>query len=58
MNQKLPTLYTLKECCSILKVGRTKMLELIWNGEIDAFKIGGHWRITESAIQEYVTHHI
>ncbi len=58
MNQNLPTLYTLKECCSILKVGRNKMLELIWNGEIDAFKIGGHWRITESAIQEYVTHHI
>ena len=40
MNQKLPILYTLKECCSILKVGRNKMLELIWNGEIDAFKSG------------------
>ncbi len=58
MNQNFPTLYTLKECCSILKIGRNKMLELIWNGEIDAFKLGGHWRITKQAIQEYVTHHI
>lgn len=58
MNQNLPTLYTLKECCSILKVGRNKMLELIWNGEIDAFKIGGHWRITESAIREHIIHHV
>lgn len=58
MNQNIPTLYTLKECCSILKIGRNKMLELIWNGEIDAFKVGGHWRITEQAIQEYVAHHI
>lgn len=58
MNQNFPTLYTLKECCTILKIGRNKMLELIWNGEIDAFKIGGHWRISDSAIHEYVTHHI
>jgi excisionase family DNA binding protein len=57
MNQNLPTLYTLKECCSILKVGRNKMLELIWNGEIDAFKIGGHWKISEDAIKEYIFHH-
>lgn len=58
MNQNIPTLYTLKECCSILKIGRNKMLELVWNGEIDAFKIGGHWRIEESAIREYISHHI
>ena len=32
------TLYTLKECRSILKIGRNKMLELIWRGEIEAFK--------------------
>lgn len=45
MYQNLPTLYTLKECCTILKIGRNKMLELIWNEEIDAFKlaaIGGY----------------
>lgn len=34
------------------------MLELIWNGEVDAFKIGGHWRISENAINDYVFHHI
>ncbi len=41
MNQNFPTLYTLKECCKILKVGRNKMLELVWNGESNAFKLGG-----------------
>lgn len=50
------TLYTLKECRSILKIGRNKMLELIWNGEIEAFKIGGHWRVSEEALKEYVHH--
>lgn len=50
------TLYTLKECRSILKIGRNKMLELIWNGEIEAFKIGGHWRVSEEALREYVRH--
>ncbi len=58
MYQNFPTLYTLKECCSILKVGRNKMLELIWDEEIDAFKIGGHWRISEDAVKEYIFHHI
>lgn len=58
MSQKLPTLYTLKECCTILKIGRNKMLELIWNGEVDAFKIGGHWRISADAVKDYISHHI
>lgn len=57
MKHELPTLYTLKECAAILKIGRNKMLELIWNQEIDAFKIGGHWRISEDAVKEYIFHH-
>lgn len=58
MKQSLPALYTLKEATSFLKIGRNKMLELIWNGEIEAFKIGGHWRITEEALREYIGHHV
>lgn len=50
-------LYTIKECCALLKIGRNKMLELIWNQEIEAFKIGGHWRIAETALKEYIYHH-
>ena len=57
MNQNFPTMYTLKECCAILKIGRNKMLELIWDGAIDAFKIGGHWRISENAVTEFIYHH-
>ena len=51
------TLYTVKECCSLLKIGRNKMMELIWNQEIDAFKIGRQWRVSEQALQEYIHHH-
>lgn len=58
MKQSPPVLYTLKEAASLLKIGRNKMLELIWNQEIDAFKIGGHWRIPEEALREYVNHHM
>lgn len=55
MVQSHLALYTLKECRSILKIGK-KMLELIWNREIEAFKIGGNWRVSEEALREYLHH--
>lgn len=57
MVQSHLALYTLKECHSILKIGKNKMLELIWNREIEAFKIGGRWRVSEEALREYLHHH-
>lgn len=50
-------LYTVKECCALLKIGRNKMLELIWNQEIEAFKLGRSWRISEQALREYIFQH-
>lgn len=56
MVQNRLNVYTLKKCRSILKIGKNKMLELIWNREIEAFKIGGRWRISEEALKEYLRH--
>ena len=56
MTQSHLALYTLKECRSILKIGKNKMLEPIWNREIEAFKIGGNWKVSEEALREYLHH--
>lgn len=54
MFERIPEIMTLRECQKLLKVGRNTMLELIHNGSIDAFKIGNRWKITRSAVIEYL----
>lgn len=54
MFERIPEIMTLRECQKLLKVGRNTMLELIHNGSIDAFKIGSRWKITRSAVIEYL----
>lgn len=54
MIERIPEIMTLRECQKLLKVGRNTMLELIHNGKIDAFKIGNRWKITRSAVIEYL----
>lgn len=54
MFERIPEIMTLRECQRLLKVGRNTMLELIHNGSIDAFKIGNRWKITRSAVIEYL----
>ena len=45
---------TFNECKSILKVGKNTLLDLIHNGELDAFKIGNRWKITRESVEEFV----
>lgn len=54
MFEKIPDIMTFKECQKLLKVGKNTFLNLIHNGEIDAFKIGNRWKITKESIIEYV----
>lgn len=54
MFERIPEIMTLRECQKLLKVGRNTMLGLIHNGCIDAFKIGSRWKITKSAVIEYL----
>ena len=54
MFKKIPDIMTFKECQKLLKVGKNTLLNLIHNGEIDAFKIGNRWKITKESIIDYV----
>lgn len=54
MFDKIPDIMTFKECQKLLKVGKNTLLNLIHNGEIDAFRIGNRWKITKESIIDYV----
>lgn len=38
--QNLPDILTFDEARSALRIGKNTLLELLWNEEIDTFKIG------------------
>lgn len=56
MFQELPDMLTLKQCQKALQLGRNSMLNLIYSGEIRAFKIRGSWRITKEELLRYIKH--
>lgn len=47
-------IYTLDEMTNILKVARKTMYSFIKNGKLKAFKVGRDWRITETALNEFI----
>lgn len=38
--ENLPDILTFEETRSALRIGKNTLLELLWNGDIHAFKIG------------------
>ena len=56
MYKNIPEIMTFKECQQLLKIGKNTLLDLIHNGELDAFKIGNRWKITKEAIAEFICH--
>lgn len=47
-------LYTIKELCHYLGIGKNTALKLIHEKEIKAFKSGRHWLISEQSVQNYI----
>ena len=47
-------LLCVEEVGSLLGVGRTKMYQLIWSGEIDSVTIGRSRKIPRAAVQAYI----
>jgi excisionase family DNA binding protein len=41
------------EMCRVLQVSLNRGYALLWSGRISAQKIGGQWRISPAAIQQY-----
>lgn len=52
-----PDILTFEEARSALRIGKNTLLELLWNGDIRAFKIGKCWRIPRTALVNYVLRH-
>ncbi len=47
-------LYTSAEARDVLRIGKTRMNQLLVTGELDSFKDGRQRRITEEAINAYI----
>ncbi len=47
--------YTLTELTEILHVTRRSLYNWIKDGKIHAIKIGKEWRVTEEALNEFLT---
>lgn len=48
-------LLTLSEACQYLRIGRLAMFKLLKGYKIAGSKIGGQWRFTEDAIENYIS---
>lgn len=55
--ENLPDILTFEEARSALRIGKNTLLELLWNKEIDAFKIGRCRKIPRTALVHYVQYH-
>lgn len=51
--KKLQT-FTAQEATEMLKINRKTLYELIYSGQIKAFKCGKCFRITEKALDEFI----
>ena len=47
--------YRVEEVARALRVGRTKVFDLIRAGELTSVKIGGSRRVPASSVQEYLS---
>ena len=45
---------TVREVCSVLRLSRPKVYDLIKDGYLEAFKLGGDWRIVRRSVESYV----
>ena len=51
-------LYTMKELCSYLGIGRNTALKLLNERKIKGFKAGKHWLIPLQEIETYIQNEI
>lgn len=58
MFEHVPDIMTFRECQNVLKVGKNTLLNLIHDGDIEAFRIGNRWKIPKAAILEYIRNKI
>jgi excisionase family DNA binding protein len=47
-------IYSVEEVAGLLKIGISTTYMLVRNGTIQGFKIGYRWKISESALNNYI----
>lgn len=45
---------TLQECCTLVKIGKNTMPDMLHNGRIQGFKIGSRWKIPKESVVEFI----
>ena len=56
MLEEYNEILTVKDVQNILKIGKNSALDLIHDGNIEAFMIKGRWRILKSDLLAYIRH--
>lgn len=54
MFENLPDVLTISQCQEALQIGRCSMIDIIKNGEIDAVKVKGMWRVRKEELERYL----
>ncbi len=54
MLESIPDMMTIKEATQVLWCGRTKLMEYVHDGVIDAYMIAGKWLILREDLVEFV----
>ncbi len=49
-----PKLYTSNEAREILRIGKTRMNDLLVSGQLESFKVGQRRRITDEALRSCI----
>lgn len=49
-------IYEIEDICEILKIGKSTAYAMVRNGELDAFKLHGTWKISEEALIDFLAH--
>ena len=48
------TIYEIEDICNLLKIGKSTAYELVRKKELQAFKIHGIWKITDTSLSNYI----
>jgi excisionase family DNA binding protein len=47
-------MYTLNEISELLKIGKKTLMRFIESGDLQAYKIGKSWRISEKELEKFI----
>ena len=53
--KKFPEIMTPEELAEYLRVSRQTIYNLLWRGEIPGMKVGTHWRLKKTDVEEWIS---